>query len=129
MGGYSFGASIAFEMASQLEIKGRKPLSLILLDGSHSYVSGVIGTYTNKYDTSISEQEKEFIGQGESEALVTYTIQFCPVKPKELKRTLVKLPSFVDRVNHIADLIVDYILKNQPEKTSYITHDEVRPLQ
>jgi thioesterase domain-containing protein len=42
--GYSFGGGVAFEMALQLEASGRK-VSLVLLDGSPSYVSNYIDHY------------------------------------------------------------------------------------
>ena len=37
--GYSFGACVAFEMASQLQAQGRPVEYLFLFDGSHSYVA------------------------------------------------------------------------------------------
>lgn len=42
--GYSFGACVAFEMALQLEQSGHI-VSLILVDGSHSYVAAHTGSY------------------------------------------------------------------------------------
>ncbi len=49
MGGYSFGACIAVEIALQLPSTAQ----ILLLDGSHSYVA----THTKQYRTKFSEQK------------------------------------------------------------------------
>lgn len=46
--GYSFGACVAFEMCSQLQSHNQQVEQLVLLDGSHSFVSA----YTQVSDES-----------------------------------------------------------------------------
>lgn len=46
--GYSFGACVAFEMCSQLQSHNQRVEQLVLLDGSHSFVSA----YTQVSDES-----------------------------------------------------------------------------
>lgn len=46
--GYSFGACVAFEMCSQLQSHSQPVEQLVLLDGSHSFVSA----YTQVRDES-----------------------------------------------------------------------------
>jgi len=48
--GYSFGATIAFEMCLQLQNLGEK-YSLVLLDGSHSYVKMFTSMYLDELIT------------------------------------------------------------------------------
>lgn len=52
--GYSFGATVAFEMSLQLQEAGEE-CSLILLDGSHSYVK----MFTSTYSEDMQEEQKE----------------------------------------------------------------------
>ncbi|MCL4131183.1 UNVERIFIED_CONTAM: hypothetical protein GTU68_059005 [Idotea baltica] len=131
LGGYSYGASVAFEIAIQLEQRGRKPLSLILLDGSHSYVSGIIGTYKNKYNVSTfdkassSQKEQEINALGESEALVTYTLQLCSVDALKLRGSLLKLASFADRLSCTAETILAH-LEGKKTLTAHVTVEEIK---
>lgn len=53
--GYSFGATVAVEVALQLQAAGDK-CSLVLLDGSHAYVR----MFTDKYVTEgVNDEEKQ----------------------------------------------------------------------
>ncbi len=52
--GYSFGGSVAYEMAAQLEAQGTK-VNLVLLDGSPGYVSQHTGIYKNQRDFDSNE--------------------------------------------------------------------------
>lgn len=133
LGGYSYGASVAFEIACQLEKKGRKPLSLVLLDGSHSYVSGIIGTYKNKYisnkqkNEATNDKEREMIlVLGQSDALVTYALQFCSVDTIKLRNSLVNLPSFDTRLDFVANTIMEHTRQSQKSSNSHLTAQEVK---
>lgn len=53
--GYSFGAAVAFEMCLQLQ-KAGDHFSLILLDGSHSYVKMFTSVYSDENPTEESKQ-------------------------------------------------------------------------
>ena len=67
LGGYSFGASVAFEMSLQLQrdAAAQKPKALIMFDGSHNFVSQQIEMYKNK-----SEKDSQV------DAIVAFTLQF-----------------------------------------------------
>jgi thioesterase domain-containing protein len=67
--GYSFGASVAFEMAAK---RANRVASLSLLDGSHSYVTAHVNTYKSKY-------QLENVNETEAEALFTFAQQYAPI--------------------------------------------------
>lgn len=70
MAGYSFGASVAFEVASQIEKSGEKVNSLVMLDGSHSYVTAQVSSYASR-DTDSSKHE--------AEAICAFILQFTSI--------------------------------------------------
>jgi acyl transferase domain-containing protein/NADPH:quinone reductase-like Zn-dependent oxidoreductase/thioesterase domain-containing protein/acyl carrier protein len=87
--GYSFGASVAYEMAIQ---RPQLFTSLSLLDGSHSYVSTQINTYKTKFNL---ENQSET----EAEALFTFVQQYAQIQSrKEFIESLIMLPTFEQRV-------------------------------
>jgi len=56
LAGYSFGASVAIEMALQLQQQGSGVQSLILLDGSHAYATAYVDRVRDRLvDTSFKE--------------------------------------------------------------------------
>ena len=96
--GYSFGASVAFEMACLL---GEKVLSLSLLDGSHSYVAAHVDSYKNKF----SLEDKS---QTESEALYTFVQQNTTIVngKKEFIETMIVLPDLESRIKEAAKFFI-----------------------
>jgi len=69
--GYSFGGTIALEMALQLEKEDKKLVkNLIFLDGSHKYVSSQTDKYkSNKHITVIG-------AENEADGMCTFLMQF-----------------------------------------------------
>uniref|UniRef100_A0A7R9F4Y2 oleoyl-[acyl-carrier-protein] hydrolase n=1 Tax=Timema bartmani TaxID=61472 RepID=A0A7R9F4Y2_9NEOP len=57
VGGYSFGATVAFEMGLQLESLGEQ-VSLLLLDGSPAYVSSHTVNYKAKHNKHSKQSEE-----------------------------------------------------------------------
>lgn len=89
--GYSFGASVAFEMATK---RSARIASLCLLDGSHSYVTAHINTYKNKF-------QLENTYETEAEALFTFVQQYSQIlSRKEFIEDLKTLPTFDQRVKY-----------------------------
>lgn len=89
--GYSFGASVAFEMALK---KSGRIASLCFLDGSHSYVTAHINTYKNKF------QLENTFGT-EAEALFTFVQQYTQVQSRtEFITELMSMPSFDQRIKY-----------------------------
>lgn len=101
--GYSFGATVAYEMASQLQNANRDKAdvieNLILLDGSHSFVSTYIEGYRSRLDL------KE-VSQGEVDALCTFMLQFTQIDYLKVKSELLKLTSWNERASHAADILM-----------------------
>lgn len=56
--GYSFGACVAFEMGLQLEAANEK-VTLVLLDGSHSYVASHTGNYKARKNPDLSAADAD----------------------------------------------------------------------
>ena len=56
LAGYSFGTSVAIEMALQLQQEGSDVQSLILLDGSHAYATAYVDRVRDQLaDTAFKE--------------------------------------------------------------------------
>lgn len=102
LAGYSFGASVAFEMAIQAknQIETVPAIkSLTMLDGSPALVT-----------TYAKETESRFLidsqTEGEVYALYAFTQQYTDINVRELKTELFQLPSFEDRVTFVANKLV-----------------------
>lgn len=104
LAGYSFGGMVAFEMAVQLQ--GMYPNNkdivkkLIMLDGSHNYVYAYTGDYSLKYT------KDTFQTQGESDSLLLFLAIFTVFDYHKLKAELMKLKTFKERVQRVADLVL-----------------------
>lgn len=95
--GYSFGASVAFEMALQQTERVR---TLTLLDGSHSYVN----VHVNAYKTKL---QLENLAETESEALFTFYLQYGQVESRtDFINKLSSMDTFEDRVKFVVDSLV-----------------------
>lgn len=114
LGGYSFGAAVALEMTSILEAQNRTPSKIILLDGSQSYVSEIIVGYKSRLNTTIpssvvssesklSDQE----AQEQVKTLIMFAMQYYPVEAVTLKKVLLGLGSWEERVNQVARLVTE----------------------
>ncbi|CAF0706992.1 unnamed protein product [Brachionus calyciflorus] len=96
--GYSFGASVAFEMALE---RTSQIKTLTLLDGSHNYVNVQINAYKNKLGLDKAAET-------ESEALMTFYQQFELKNSRtELLGELVKMESYDKRVEHLVKHLIE----------------------
>jgi len=96
--GYSFGASVAFEMVSLLEQAGEKA-TLVMLDGSPKYVSW----YTEAHQHRIEGGSTE--GQNEAYALAYFGMVCANLDYAQTAKELDALPSFEQRLRKLAELI------------------------
>jgi fatty acid synthase, animal type len=82
--GYSFGGSVAFEMAAK---RPYRIASITFLDGSHSYVNTQISNYCNQF-------QLDNVHETECEALFTFMQQYTRVHTREsIIRQLRELPT------------------------------------
>jgi len=96
--GYSYGCTVALELAIQLEKEGKDAVkNLILLDGSQKYVSAQTSTYKSKHSGNTSESE--------TDALCTFLMQFLTFEYLKLREEMLKLPSLTERINLTAKLL------------------------
>ena len=96
--GYSFGASVAFEMALQNTERIR---TLTLLDGSHSYVN----VHVNAYKTKL---QLDNLAETESEALFTFYQQYGQVESRiDFIKKLSSMNTFDDRVKCVVDSLAE----------------------
>lgn len=96
--GYSFGASVAFEMVSFLEKLGEKA-TLVMLDGSPKYVSWYTETHQHRVDGGSSD------GQNEAYALSYFGMVCSNLDYAQTARELETLPTFEARLRRVAELI------------------------
>uniref|UniRef100_A0A5S6QNC3 Fatty acid synthase n=1 Tax=Trichuris muris TaxID=70415 RepID=A0A5S6QNC3_TRIMR len=99
--GYSYGANIAFEMATLLQQKyeGDKCAvqSLILLDGSHRYMRIYRNAYRLAYGVAAQNLARDT--NFECEILLAFSQRFAEIDYRALREQLVNLPSWEERVN------------------------------
>lgn len=91
-----------------LEAEGRHPASIVLLDGSQSYVSGIIEGYKSRLDRAGSpapESSSSAKAQEEAEVLMVFAMQFISMEAAALKKPLMSLNSWEERVNHVAKVV------------------------
>jgi fatty acid synthase len=97
--GYSFGCTIALEMALQLEKEDKKLVkNLLFLDGSHKYVSSQTSQYKNNKQITVIGAENE------ADGMCTYLMQFVSFEYLRLRDELMVLPSLEARVSRTAEL-------------------------
>ncbi|KAK7080813.1 hypothetical protein SK128_019450 [Halocaridina rubra] len=110
LGGYSFGTSITLEMTRMLAEEMRSPSSVVLLDGSQSYVSGIIDHYKARHidqsNDKGSPRSKTEI-QEQVEMLLVFAMQYISMDALALKNTLTNMKSWDERVNHVAQLVTE----------------------
>lgn len=101
LAGYSFGASVAIEMALQLE-KTNEVESLILLDGSHTYVAAHTVWHRNR----LSLQPKgSWEPRAVEEGLSALALQYAPVDKAKLLEVLQKETTIDKQIQLTADVI------------------------
>jgi fatty acid synthase len=97
--GYSFGCTIALEMALLLEQEDSKLVkNLIFLDGSHKYVS----VQTAKYKDT--KHITELGAENEADAMCTFLMQFLSFEYIRVKKELMALGTLEERVTRTAEL-------------------------
>ncbi|XP_055354920.1 fatty acid synthase-like [Paramacrobiotus metropolitanus] len=104
LGGYSFGAGVAFEMALQLQKEDPKSVrNLVLLDGSHSFVGAFTktmkGGYTVDPNMPLDEMNKRKQTAFEVAIFVLYVTQLVKTQRKQLTEKLQAARSFEERVD------------------------------
>ncbi|XP_071547019.1 fatty acid synthase-like [Panulirus ornatus] len=115
IGGYSFGTAVALEMTRLLEKNNRIPTSVILLDGSQSYVTDIVEGYKSRIGSTPHTQESQMNNRKlekrddkeQVEILIVFAMQFTSVESTTLKKTLLGLKSWEERVNKVAELVTE----------------------
>uniref|UniRef100_A0A915D6Q3 Fatty acid synthase n=1 Tax=Ditylenchus dipsaci TaxID=166011 RepID=A0A915D6Q3_9BILA len=101
--GYSYGACIGFEIATQLqESDGDDSVDkLILLDGSHLYMQ----TYRNVYRLAFGVTGDTLVNNPlfESEIMCAMTLRFANVDYKKFRVEMLQLSGFKERVKKVVD--------------------------
>ncbi|CAN8007229.1 unnamed protein product, partial [Ixodes pacificus] len=95
--GYSFGATVAFEMAVQLQGAGAPVGSLVLLDGAPQYI-GVHTAHHRSRFTNANEEEAFF--------LCAFLIQYLDIDFLQVKRQLVQYPTWEAKQEAATDLLL-----------------------
>uniref|UniRef100_A0A0N5CAY3 Fatty acid synthase n=1 Tax=Strongyloides papillosus TaxID=174720 RepID=A0A0N5CAY3_STREA len=136
--GYSYGACIAFEMATKLQqTDGENAVErLILLDGSHLYMQ----TYRDVYRKAFGVTGDTLINNPlfETEILVALTFRFANVDYKKYRMELLQLPSFKARIQKVVDTVMTTGLFKSPDtiqfaceamRSKFIMADKYRPVR
>ncbi|XP_064637682.1 fatty acid synthase-like isoform X2 [Lineus longissimus] len=99
LAGYSFGAMVAFEMSIQLKAVKSDVESLILLDGSHSFVKA----YTSQHQLKMVPGDS---AERESEAMCAFVMQFMKLNYSDLFEELLQQPTLEDRLKHTTQCLI-----------------------
>jgi len=98
--GYSYGCTIALEMALQLEKEDKNQVkNLVFLDGSHKYVSAQTEEYKNRQNVV------EIGAENEADAFCTFLMQFLSFEYLKVRKELIAFSSLEERVQHIVELL------------------------
>lgn len=96
--GYSYGCTIALEMALQLEKEKKNNVkNLIFLDGSHKYVSAQTSEYKSNHTGTPTENE--------TDALCTFLMQFLSFEYLKVRKEMLQLPSLDERIKMTTQLL------------------------
>jgi len=96
LAGYSYGCTIALEMAIQLEKETKNAVkNLIFLDGSHKYVSAQTSEYKANHTGTTSENE--------TDALCTFLMQFLSFEYLKVRKEMLQLKTLEERINMTAE--------------------------
>uniref|UniRef100_A0A0N4ZB91 Fatty acid synthase n=1 Tax=Parastrongyloides trichosuri TaxID=131310 RepID=A0A0N4ZB91_PARTI len=117
--GYSYGACIGFEMATQLQEQyGDDSVErLILLDGSHLYMQ----TYRNVYRSAFGVTGDTLVNNPlfESEIMCAMTLRFANVDYKKFRIELLQLPGFRARIQKVVETVMTTDLFKSPDTIQF----------
>ncbi len=119
--GYSYGACIAFEMATQLQAGDPDKdsiHSLILLDGSHHYMQ----TYRKVYRAAYGVTGARDLANDplfETELLSAWTLRLANVDYKGFRVELLAQPNWKARVKKVVAAVMTAGLFKSPETVSW----------
>lgn len=102
--GYSFGAAVAFEMATLLENAGEKA-TLVLVDGSPEYVRWNINGYLQSLKDVIGADGDAYSLESTAILLAFYKFIFVQYDYVKMAHELVEFVSFDAKLKHITELI------------------------
>ncbi|VDP16805.1 unnamed protein product [Soboliphyme baturini] len=105
--GYSYGATIAFNIATQLQAQELPETveHLILLDGSHKYTRTYRNAYRIAYGFAAGDLSSD--PRFESELLCAFAIRFASdTDYRALRNELMRQPSWEDRVQCVQDKVM-----------------------
>lgn len=112
--GYSFGAAMAFEIATELQASSKLPKAvehLIFMDGSHNFVQTFVD---DEYVRKLENNENN--GQDEVDGLLLFSVQFSKFDTEKFKATLTSLPNWERRLHATADLLMETgLFKNEDD--------------
>ena len=93
LAGYSFGSSVAFEMALK---KSGRIASLTFLDGSYSYINSYLNPYRSKFDLNN-------LAETEAECLYTFISQYTQIPcRRQFIQSLMTLSGLEERIKYAA---------------------------
>ncbi|XP_042150461.1 fatty acid synthase-like [Ixodes scapularis] len=105
--GYSFGATVAFEMAVQLQRAGAPVGSLVLLDGAPQYIQVHKVHHRSRY-TDVHEEEAFF--------LCAFLAQYIDIDFLQVKRQMVQYPTWEAKQEAATDLLLAGISDVRPSR-------------
>uniref|UniRef100_A0A0K8V335 Fatty acid synthase n=1 Tax=Bactrocera latifrons TaxID=174628 RepID=A0A0K8V335_BACLA len=101
--GYSFGATVAFAMAVELE-QNKEEIKLVLIDGAPKYVNWYTKAFKKRYNTSDDED------QNQAFALAYFGVVAANTG-YSMAKLLVDIPTFEGKVEKCAEIVADEIDK------------------
>lgn len=105
--GYSFGATVAFELAVQLQGAGAPVGSLVLLDGAPQY----IGVHTVHHRSRFTDANEE-----EASLFCAFLMQYLDIDFLQVKRQMVQYPTWEAKQEAATDLLLAGIPDVHPSR-------------
>ncbi|XP_042150431.1 fatty acid synthase-like [Ixodes scapularis] len=105
--GYSFGATVAFEMAVQLQGAGAPVGSLVFLDGAPKYIGVHMGHHRSRF-TDANEEEATI--------LCAFLVRYLDIDFVQAKRQMVQYPTWEAKQEVATDLLLEGIPDVRPSR-------------
>lgn len=100
--GYSYGASVAFDMAIHIQNLTGDPdviRHLLLIDGSHAYMQN----YRKVYRVAYNIVDDEVF---ETEVLCAFAIRFVDIDYRSFRKELLNCATWHDRIKMVVDKVM-----------------------
>lgn len=116
--GYSFGAAVAFEIATQLQATGASVASLTLLDGAPKYLAANSHQIRSMFGAGTKEEE-------ETALFCSFLIQYIDIDVLEVRKQMSQYPNWEAKQEAATDILLKASPDVRPSREDVATATQV----